>query len=245
MAETENKLTCSICLSPLNDNIIFTPCIHGFHNECITPWLESKSHFRLIPCPLCKHDISILLGPRDENNLYDNDPDMDVIDIEPIVADITGERQIRNEPINNANRLVNRIADIIMNGTREDINRNITNRRAPTIIPIRQPNGEEKGTLIIHRMGTGRIFNRAVDLITTETQNFELQNLLEMKNSLARRNSIFPATPIFHHDPLNTNLRTLLPDMIRSLNENRNSEQNSLDAVIRHANNNRRNRNNM
>jgi hypothetical protein len=162
MSETENKLICSICLCPLNNNVIFTPCIHGFHNECITPWLESKSHFRLIPCPLCKHDISILLGPRDENNLYENDPDMDVIDIEPIVSNITGERpNIRNEPVNfDDNRIINRIADIIMNGPREDINRNaqvIRYHRPPTIIPIMHNIGEEKGVFLIQHTGTGRI----------------------------------------------------------------------------------------
>jgi hypothetical protein len=97
MAEENSKTSpnndhkCAICMDVLDKNHMFTPCIHGFHEDCIMPWLESKKQFKLIPCPICKRDISILLGPRDESYLYDNDEEDGTIDIEPLMAEFVGE----------------------------------------------------------------------------------------------------------------------------------------------------------
>jgi hypothetical protein len=70
----EVKPKCSICLELLGKNdIIFTPCIHGFHNGCLKPWIDSKMGCRLIPCPNCKRDISEIVGPRDPTSLTEDD----------------------------------------------------------------------------------------------------------------------------------------------------------------------------
>lgn len=36
----------------LGDNVIYTPCLHIFHPNCITTWLEQKNS-----CPICKASI--------------------------------------------------------------------------------------------------------------------------------------------------------------------------------------------
>ena len=56
----ENK-KCIICLEDFkdNDNAIFLPCFHVFHNNCIREWLRNKDF-----CPLCKINI--------KNNLINN-----------------------------------------------------------------------------------------------------------------------------------------------------------------------------
>jgi hypothetical protein len=75
----EAKPKCSICLEFLGkEDIIFTPCIHGFHNRCLKPWIDSKIRCRLIPCPNCKRDISEIVGPRDPTSFTEDDEPDDV-----------------------------------------------------------------------------------------------------------------------------------------------------------------------
>lgn len=46
--------TCSICLEQLEDDtsVIVLPCKHGFHAECIAPWLKMHSE-----CPSCRSKL--------------------------------------------------------------------------------------------------------------------------------------------------------------------------------------------
>ena len=46
--------TCSICLEQLveGDKIIILPCKHGFHPDCLSPWLKIHSE-----CPCCRHKL--------------------------------------------------------------------------------------------------------------------------------------------------------------------------------------------
>ena len=45
---------CSICLDQFNEgaNIIVLPCKHGFHPDCLSPWLKIHSE-----CPSCRHKL--------------------------------------------------------------------------------------------------------------------------------------------------------------------------------------------
>ena len=45
---------CIICLEDfkINDTVIYLPCLHFFHSNCITLWIEKKAN-----CPLCKNII--------------------------------------------------------------------------------------------------------------------------------------------------------------------------------------------
>eukprot|EP00878_Enallax_costatus_P004860 GHUV01005114.1.p1 GENE.GHUV01005114.1~~GHUV01005114.1.p1 ORF type:complete len:650 (+),score=247.40 GHUV01005114.1:207-2156(+) len=47
--------TCVICQTQYNpgDSLIHLPCLHAFHEECITPWLQGHSK----KCPVCKTDV--------------------------------------------------------------------------------------------------------------------------------------------------------------------------------------------
>lgn len=46
--------TCSICLDDLEDgqDVMILPCRHGFHPDCISPWLKMHSE-----CPICRHKL--------------------------------------------------------------------------------------------------------------------------------------------------------------------------------------------
>ena len=45
---------CSICLEPLDGEIVTTPCAHTFHSGCIQDWLWRGVAVR---CPLCNGDL--------------------------------------------------------------------------------------------------------------------------------------------------------------------------------------------
>ena len=51
----ENK-KCVICLEDFKnfDKSIYLPCIHLFHEKCITDWINTKKGF----CPVCRSKIS-------------------------------------------------------------------------------------------------------------------------------------------------------------------------------------------
>jgi hypothetical protein len=40
---------CSICMTPLTNNVVLTRCGHKFHGACVTPWLNSHG-----TCPMCR-----------------------------------------------------------------------------------------------------------------------------------------------------------------------------------------------
>lgn len=46
--------TCSICLEQFKDqeDIIILPCKHGFHKDCVHPWLQMHSE-----CPSCRYKL--------------------------------------------------------------------------------------------------------------------------------------------------------------------------------------------
>ena len=54
----ENK-RCIICLEDFqnNDNSIYLPCFHLFHEKCITDWINMKKRF----CPLCRTIINNMM----------------------------------------------------------------------------------------------------------------------------------------------------------------------------------------
>lgn len=87
---------CAICLEPLRktDEVTFTPCIHGYHTECINKWIEerTKQYYLRIPCPTCKMDISSLIPYRDTSGLYDDDENtVPLPRLEDVVAGRTGQ----------------------------------------------------------------------------------------------------------------------------------------------------------
>lgn len=54
--DREKCITCSICLENYKDDdkIRVLPCKHGFHPDCIDPWLEQYNY----KCPLCRNETS-------------------------------------------------------------------------------------------------------------------------------------------------------------------------------------------
>ena len=52
------KDKCNICLEDFhkNDNIFYLPCLHKFHELCISNWLFNKSI-----CPICKYHMDSLI----------------------------------------------------------------------------------------------------------------------------------------------------------------------------------------
>ena len=70
------KIKCPICLEKLlngDSPPTFTPCFHGFHEDCINEYMQRKITERLIPCPMCKEDIADLAGHRDPRTLFEPD----------------------------------------------------------------------------------------------------------------------------------------------------------------------------
>ncbi len=64
---------CNICFEENLKEPIFTPCIHGFCQDCMAKWLVEKKHRRVIPCPVCKFDIAAIAGIRDESELFSDE----------------------------------------------------------------------------------------------------------------------------------------------------------------------------
>ena len=52
--ESVNDLMCQVCYCDFEDGdeLKVLPCGHGFHGECISPWL--KDHWT---CPICKKSV--------------------------------------------------------------------------------------------------------------------------------------------------------------------------------------------
>jgi len=50
----DEENVCEICLLDYNkgDTLIYLPCIHRFHEECIVGWLSKKAQ-----CPICLRPI--------------------------------------------------------------------------------------------------------------------------------------------------------------------------------------------
>ena len=68
----QNKIICAICMEDIkkDDNSIWTPCIHGFHDVCINLWLDQNKYKMYVPCPTCKTDINDIFPDR---IVYDED----------------------------------------------------------------------------------------------------------------------------------------------------------------------------
>ena len=51
----EGNKRCTICLEDfkLKDIVIYLPCFHSFHKNCILNWLKNNT-----TCPLCKIDVN-------------------------------------------------------------------------------------------------------------------------------------------------------------------------------------------
>jgi hypothetical protein len=54
-AKDEDHATCSICLEKFKkgDSRMTLPCLHGFHDDCVSKWLRGNG-----TCPICKHPVS-------------------------------------------------------------------------------------------------------------------------------------------------------------------------------------------
>jgi len=46
---------CAICLTNETQDIVFLPCSHTFHDQCIGSWVNVKG--RDSTCPTCRHPI--------------------------------------------------------------------------------------------------------------------------------------------------------------------------------------------
>jgi len=48
------KTVCAICIDNFKtgDELVYLPCSHGFHDECVKTWIFMKG-----TCPLCKHAV--------------------------------------------------------------------------------------------------------------------------------------------------------------------------------------------
>jgi len=59
---------CAICLDDFTfgEKIKLLPCRHGFHADCIDPWLKKSSEL----CPMCKQ--SIFINHNKKNNIQNN-----------------------------------------------------------------------------------------------------------------------------------------------------------------------------
>ncbi|KAJ2490034.1 hypothetical protein IWW37_003509 [Coemansia sp. RSA 2050] len=55
----ETSSTCGICLSDYseNDMVASLPCMHAFHDQCITPWLGASDK-----CPFCSAPVKLFAG---------------------------------------------------------------------------------------------------------------------------------------------------------------------------------------
>jgi hypothetical protein len=52
--ETETERQCPICITNfmLAESIVQLPCLHLYHDHCISPWFQTHT-----TCPLCRHDL--------------------------------------------------------------------------------------------------------------------------------------------------------------------------------------------
>ncbi|KAJ2404721.1 hypothetical protein GGI10_005490 [Coemansia sp. RSA 2530] len=59
----ETSSTCGICLCDYseNDMVVNLPCMHAFHDQCITPWLSASDK-----CPFCSAAVKLVAS--NENN---------------------------------------------------------------------------------------------------------------------------------------------------------------------------------
>lgn len=67
------KIKCSICMEIVDtkkEHPTFTPCFHGYHDACIQQWIGQNRQNLVIPCPVCKTDISDIAGYRDVSMLF-------------------------------------------------------------------------------------------------------------------------------------------------------------------------------
>merc|ERR1719336_973692 len=57
--EGSKNTQCSICLEgfELGENIKLLPCEHGFHKDCLAPWLDEASGAP--SCPICRTEITV------------------------------------------------------------------------------------------------------------------------------------------------------------------------------------------
>ncbi|KAI8082939.1 uncharacterized protein BX664DRAFT_339444 [Halteromyces radiatus] len=64
-AREQTEEVCVICLDDfaLGESVRKLPCGHEYHCECIDPWLTIKS----ASCPLCKHDCSMDVPPKNDD----------------------------------------------------------------------------------------------------------------------------------------------------------------------------------
>ncbi len=68
---------CSICFEGNMPNPKKTPCNHWFCSPCIDKWLDEKKSEYKIACPVCKKNIAGMLGYRDPNSLFYDEPTLD------------------------------------------------------------------------------------------------------------------------------------------------------------------------
>ena len=56
MLDKGEQKSCSICLDDfvVGDKIIYLPCFHYYHSQCIEKWAHSSDK-----CPLCNTEINI------------------------------------------------------------------------------------------------------------------------------------------------------------------------------------------
>lgn len=68
----ENK-QCAICQECylVKEKYIILPCLHRFHNECVSQWFERKN-----TCPICKRRVTDEIGEELNNESANNNAGM-------------------------------------------------------------------------------------------------------------------------------------------------------------------------
>ena len=57
-----NNHICSICQEELDNTRIYTPCIHGYHDNCIKTYITTQiTNYKELVCPDCRTDIKDLV----------------------------------------------------------------------------------------------------------------------------------------------------------------------------------------
>ena len=191
---------CNICLEIITSNPVFTPCIHGYHADCINRWLDEKKYDRVIPCPTCKYNIRQLLHSADGVDAdADADGDADGVNADADEVGILNNINIEesdDEPeyVNRNNEVINIIE--LSNQLRNYINLSNNNPLNNNRLNINQLNSNQLNsnrnnenidlqTLISRSILRSRYVSEEEDNILNRFNNYALIQLNNIANRIS------------------------------------------------------------